>query len=44
MIDSDISHEDFMLMINEEQTIFRLKESIREKDDKVIDNEQARQW
>ena len=32
-----------MLMINEEQTIFRLKESIREKDDKVIDNEQARQ-
>ena len=32
LIDSDISHEKFTLMINEEQYCLRLKESIRTKD------------
>ena len=31
MINSNISHEEFTLVVNEEQNYFRLKESIREK-------------
>lgn len=35
MIDSDISHEEFFLKINEEQHYFRPKESIRAKEDQL---------
>lgn len=35
----DISHEEFMLVINEEQNHFRPKESIRLKDDQLRDFE-----
>lgn len=31
MINSNISHEEFTLVVNEEKNYFRLKESIREK-------------
>ena len=33
LIDSDISHEEFTLVINEVQSFFRLKENIRVKVD-----------
>ena len=40
--DSDISHEEFIPMINEEQNYFRLKERIIAKDDQLSDIEQGR--
>ena len=33
--DSNTSHENFILVINEEQNYFRLKESIRSKDNQL---------
>lgn len=39
MIDSDISNEEFMLLINDEQNYFRWKESIRAKDNQISDKE-----
>ena len=42
LIDSGISHEEFTLVINEEQNYFRLKESIRSKDDQLSDIERDR--
>ena len=42
MIDSNSNHEELTLMINEEQKYFRLKESIRAKDDQLSDNERDR--
>ena len=35
LIDSDINHDVFTLVINEEQNYFRLEESIRPKDDQM---------
>ena len=35
IIDSDISHDEFTLVINEEQNYFRLKESKRAKDNQL---------
>lgn len=39
MIDSDISNEEFMLLINDEQNYFKWKESIRAKDNQISDKE-----
>ena len=41
-IDSDISHEEFTLVINEEKKYLRLKESIRTKDCQQGDIERNR--
>ena len=37
-----ISHEEFMLVINEEQNYFRLKETVRTKDSQRSDMERDR--
>lgn len=42
LIDSNISNQEFTLVINKEQNQFRLKESIRTKDDQLSDIEQDR--
>ena len=42
MIDYDISYDEFMLEINEEQDYRRLKESIRTKDGQLGDIERGR--
>ena len=42
LIDSDISHEEVKLMINEEQNWFRPKESIRANDVQLSDIERDR--
>ena len=42
LIGSDISHEEFILLINEEENYFRLKESIMAKDDQLSDIGQGR--
>lgn len=42
LINSNVSHEEFTLLTHEEQSYFRLKGSIREKDDQVSDIEQDR--
>ena len=42
LIDPDLSHEEFILVINKEQNYFRLKESIRAKDDQLSDIERDR--
>ena len=42
LIDSDISHDEFTLVINEKQSFFRLKENIRAKDDQLSDIEGER--
>ena len=39
LIDSNISHEEFTLVINKEQNYFRIKESIRAKDDQLTEVE-----
>lgn len=39
LIDSDVSHEEFTLVINKEQNYFRIKESIRAKDDQLTEVE-----
>ena len=38
-IDSNISHAEFTLVINKEQNYFRIKESIRAKDDQLTEVE-----
>lgn len=35
LIDTDINHDEFTLMINEEQIYFRLKENIRAKNNQL---------
>ena len=42
LISSAISHEEFILLINKEENYFRLKESIRAKDDQLSNIEQGR--
>ena len=42
LTDSDISHEEFVLVTNKEQNYFRLKESIGAKDDQLSDIERDR--
>ena len=42
MIDSDISHEEFTVVINKEQNYFRLKESLKAKEVQLKDFEQDR--
>ena len=42
LIDSNITHEEFILVNNEKQLFFRLKESIREKSDQLSDIERGR--
>ena len=42
LIDYNISHEEITPVINEEQNYFRLKESIRAKDDQLSDIERDR--
>lgn len=39
LIDSNISHAEFTLVINKEQNYFRIKESIRAKDDQLTEVE-----
>ena len=39
LIDSDISHEEFTLVINEEQSYLKLKQSIRTKESQIGDIE-----
>ena len=41
-IDSDISHEEFRVMINEEENDLKLKESIRTKGCQLVDIERDR--
>ena len=42
LIELDISHEEFTLMVNEQNNFFRPKESIREEKDHVDDIERDR--
>ena len=42
LIGFDISHEEFILLINEEENYFMMKESLRAKDDQLSDIEQGR--
>ena len=42
LIDSNISNQEFTLVINKEQNQFRLKKNIRTKDDQLSDIEQDR--
>ena len=37
LMDSDMSHEEFTLVINEKQNFLRLKESIKRKDSQLGD-------
>ena len=37
LMDSDMSHEEFMLVINEKQNFLRLKETIKRKDSQLGD-------
>ena len=42
LIDSDISHDEFKLVINEEQNYFMLREIIRAKDNQLSNIERDR--